>query len=373
MEKAGNLEETEEEQKEVKDRIKKLESQAAKYESRIQILKDEINSYEELGKEASDHMRKRIDEARKDIASFIADLSVYSSVNENNGASSYALRVWTFQSGMDYLKDNSEMVEECSTWQEVLQLLEDNLVYAGVGKEYRSLTASVLYSAYHTELPILLIGPNAEELVHALSLAVCGKLASVLDCSGEYKASVLEELSHTNDEIVIVRSPLQQDWVLEQTKMDRSSRKHFFGVHPYIEDLYIEPKGLYNYVLPLFTEPLVDNRSMVGKMWAGKEKEDFSHYDQRKTPSVKLPHMSSIGLSKLTVAMLKSVIGTAKTVSEKLDSWDLEYLFGVLPFAVLMQRNDILADVVDDFDGISEKRGVSGFLKTEFQRYCQDE
>lgn len=38
--------------------------------------------------------------------------------------------------------------------------------------------------------------------------------------------------------------------------------------HPYVEDIQVEPKSLYGFMLPLFTEFLVDKKLLVNTMGA---------------------------------------------------------------------------------------------------------
>ena len=69
------------------------------------------------------------------------------------------------------------------------------------------------------------------------------------------------EVLLSEDEIVIVKNPFAAEWVDDVIHMVEESNKFFVLVTPFVEDLLIEPKGIFNYVQPLFTESFVSYRA----------------------------------------------------------------------------------------------------------------
>ena len=353
--------------------IEGLKGQVARYVEEIEDKKREVARYENLALEASEAMKARIAKAQEDVASFIADLSVFMPRVDKPGSFSQAVQKWTHHPGIDYVIEKPDFTEKCDSWEQVAELIEDNMKAAGVITRFRPLISRLLYSAYLQGIPVMLVGPCGEAIAHGFSLAVTGRTAAVLDCSGEVNHSAIEELNQTEDEIVIVRNPLHPDWLMEQTKCENLTGKMTFWVHPYSEDLCVEPKGLYNYVLPVLTEFLADCQPVLSEMFAGMTSDDFECFEDDSPVGVDLIPIRKLGLGVMGTKKLKSAIGKAKLMSQDKDLCDMDYLFGILSIAVVVQRFDILQGILENYKDIVAKRKLSSFVKAEFLRYCADE
>lgn len=122
------------------------------------------------------------------------------------------------------------------------------------------LFAVCLWTAYMDRIPLLLAGPCAHEIADAFSLALTGKTAAVFDCAG---VNTLEDLNICllgDDEIVALLNPLASNMISYLPELVSSDDKYFFALQPFVEDLKLEPRGLYNYFLPVRTECMLERR-----------------------------------------------------------------------------------------------------------------
>ena len=91
-----------------------------------------------------------------------------------------------------------------------------------------------------------------------------------------------------NDEgrVIVLLDPINTGWISHIPDFTAQKDKLILAVHPFAEDLLIEPKGLYNYVVPVLTELFVDQPA-YGKYVGGCFGADFRGYDRTK-PQKKL-------------------------------------------------------------------------------------
>ena len=82
-------------------------------------------------------------------------------------------------------------LEAHHSWTNVINTATFELGEAGVAKQYRSGLAAFLCAAYIEKQPILLIGPNAIDIIQAFSAAVTGHKHGRLCCEGSYNLSLI--------------------------------------------------------------------------------------------------------------------------------------------------------------------------------------
>ena len=143
-------------------------------------------------------------------------------------------------------------------------------------------------------------------------------------------------------------------------------KKHLIWAHPYAEDLLAEPKGLYNYMIPVLSECFVGAVSPCN-CWPGKREECFKSYVSKKKEPLRLGAFRRLKLSKLLTNRLTIVLSDAKAIMENpAREKDIEVLFGVLPLCVLTDRLDVLTDMIENEEGISNS------VKNEVTRYIEE-
>ena len=181
-----------------------------------------------------------------------------------------------------------------------------------------------------------------------------------------YDSDIVTNIKGHSESIVSVQNMFGKGWNDGYPQMFAKLDKQVIWTHPYVEDLAIEPKGLYNYMLPILSECFV-GMLPADEPWPGKRAEKFKPYVSKKQSPLRISAFKKLGLSKLLMNRLTQVLSDAKVVLNcSANEKDMEVLFGLLPLCVLTGRTDILKEVIE-----SEKN-ISATVKTEAKRYIEE-
>ena len=156
-----------------------------------------------------------------------------------------------------------------------------------------------------------------------------------------------------------------KDWDNTLLQSLMHTEKFIIWTHPYVEDLLIEPKGLYNYALPVFTECFVETRPME-KFVPGVRSGKFKQYPLQTMLSGGSKLLQQLGLSKLTTNQLQMLLANASAMIDRKNK-DMEFLFAMLPFAVLTGQKEFLKETLD------AEKNISGAVKEEIKRYLGED
>lgn len=333
----------------------KILRETADAQAKLDQLLTEIEEYEVLGANTVQAVRDKIGLAQQDMAGFIAELSTF--LPQQSVQSSPANR-WTFTPGeVCHSMDN---MEGCSSWKDTFELLCDNLQLAGIGSQWTIMLSSFLYSAYLNRMPLLLAGPNAKAIADALSMTIYGKKVDLLKCCGEQDAAALS--SFVESDMAAVQNPFHPDWI---SCISHSNNGFALWLHPFTEDLQIEPHGLYHYAYPIFTECFVDQLPSVENMDAGQETVEYDEFKPDPKYRAKMGPVKKLGLSQLMLSRLEKVLADAKCIGSISDT-SMECLFGMLPMCVLSDKQEALTELLD-----SEKN-IKSEVRAELQRYVEE-
>lgn len=228
----------------------------------IDVLQAKKTESEKLAENIGTLIEEKISSARSDVADFLAEYSMYlpatapvSSAVPVSGSNnqSDAAKVKT------YIVNNRINGDErrISVYSELIDLISDNLETAGVNEEFTTTLAGYMYAASIASMPVLLAGPYTETIADAFSYAVTGKHAIAYNCS--YDNSDLLTVFGDNG-VVIIHGVFDGPWTNEiLSQLTHMEKRFYFIDHPFTDDLSVEPYGLVNYFLPVFTEDLMEN------------------------------------------------------------------------------------------------------------------
>ena len=225
---------------------------------------------------------------------------------------------------------NRECFEHHTAWDELLCTIEDELEEAGVSKSSVRGLAAYLYSAYCGRIPLLLAGPNGRDIADAFSSALFGRTASLLCCENGYDSKAIETCMRDGGSIVALLNPLNANWINHFPLLTAGKEKFIIAVQPFAEDLWVEPRSLYHYVLPVLTEPFVDqtaSRNFTG----GCICEDFQEHPPT-TPQKSVPLAAKLSMPILAQNRLRQILADIKVLSGN-DCADYDFLFGALPYS----------------------------------------
>ena len=322
------------------------------YKNKLVDVEKTLASKTKLADSIEKEVNKRIKQAKSEVDKFITDIffsnayliqdNQHRDVNNTFGEKSCKTTDYAIISRGTVLDKQS--VIQNDTWKDVLELIEENLKIAGIKKEYSSPFASFLYSAYLQHITVLLAGPNSSEIVDAVSAAVLGCTSDALNCIGEPDISALEKAFDESNGIIKIKNAFNSTWMPHLLDFAANKEKYCFLVHPYVEDLIIEPKGVFSYIMPVFTDLLIDEMPR-NIMEGGAIGDSFDTFNLDRINHIRnnavLKHI------KLSNIVKKKYAGVLNNMGKMLDMPninDYSVLFTVLPYAYVTNQLPSLLD-----------------------------
>ena len=312
-------------------------------------------------------VRQKIADAQKDMAGFIADLSVFLPQSDTASVSQKRVTRWQYTCAIEglYCDDDIDLAE---SWRNEFDAIHQNLSHAlSIDSDFCTMLTSFLYSAHINNVPILIAGPGGHEIAEALSASIYANGAGKLALGNECDFDVADGIKEFSEPIVSIQNMFGKGWADTLPQAFTKLKKQVIWTHPYVEDMVIEPKGLYNYMLPILSECFVGALPAL-EMWPSKRAAKFQPYVSKKKQPLRISAFKRLGLSKLLLNHLTLILSDAKGILETpARDKDMEILFGMLPLCVLTGRLDILKDVIET------ESGISNSVKAEAARYIQEE
>lgn len=357
----SELQEAEERKSQIEREIKNFQDQITSAQSRLEKLKSDIVHYEALGNDTLQAVQKKIGDAQEDVADFIAELSMF--LPQSTVAASTISSLCHYKTGTSVSEENEP--EICESWRDELALLQGNLSFMSFdsdeSRDLNKLLSAFLYAAYVQNIPLLIAGPYAHEFADAVSLSVAGRYAGILTLDGRCDADTIKQLETSDDTVIVIQNIFGKDWDDNLLQSLMRLNKFIIWTRPYTEDLLIEPKGLYNYALPLFTEHFIETKP-TNQFIPGMHSKEFCQYPIQKIPFNRSKVLQQLGVSKLAASHLHMVLSNASVMID-LRNRDLEFLFAILPFAVLTEQKDFLGEILDT------EKNISNTVKAEIKHY----
>lgn len=334
-------------------------------------LTDSIAAKESLAAEVEQAVAERIQKARENAADFIAEMAfagmpavqsmpqvqaIGAAVPGLSAASAETYRV---------CPDKHNELEEHLSWDDVIMAAELGLEDAGVAQKYGQGLAAFLCAAYIKKQPLLLVGPNAIDIIEAFSATICAHKHGVLCCEGSYDRQAIEKIGAAGESIVLINNLLASGWINRLPEILARKDIFYVATHPYAADIQVEPGSLYGFMLPLFTEFLVNQPARgeyLGGYLADELKEDIKKRLATES-SKQLPILSELVPSPLVrtrinrlAAMMHDICPNAKA--------DDDFMFCVLPIAYAsMAVNKLTEKMADLQRGIVISKNLKGDLK----------
>ena len=336
-------------------------------QSKLEQLRTEIEQYEALGNDALTAVRQKISDAQKDMAGFIADLSVFLPQSSLSPNSKQQVSGWRYTHYFSlYLEEEIEFSE---TWEDEISIISDNLqCSAKVENELCLMLTAFVYAAHINNIPLLIAGPGGYDIANVLSASIYASPAGQLTLCNECSYSNITEVSKYDEHIIAVQNMFGKGWSDILPQAFSTLNKHIIWTHPYAEDLAIEPKGLYNYMLPILSECFVGIANFqVTLPTPGKRVDGFKAYPHKRKQPLRMAAFKRLGLSKLLTQQLELVLTDTKAIIGSSKDKDIEVLFGLIPLCVLTGRVDVLSEAIET------EKGISNSIKAEAARYIEEE
>lgn len=131
-----------------------------------------------------------------------------------------------------------------------------NLGDAGIFKKLEAELARYLMAAYHSRTNLLIAGAGGLGIARALSTALCGVEPTTLYPSvADHPQEVCAQIAACGTQIVVIPNALGSNTLDHMmTVADQRPEKMFIFLTPFAQSLALEPRGLYQYMLPLFAD-----------------------------------------------------------------------------------------------------------------------
>lgn len=313
----------------------------------INTLSEQIQAKEKLAANVEEQVNAKIEQARKNAASFIAENAFIRPLSQVSYETPLNLnKLSYFIKGENRSADD---LENSDTWMDVLLTLQAELPEAGVAAERIVGLSGFLYAAFLNKIPILLAGPNGNEIANAFSLALFGCTPASLYCAGNFNEDDLRKCSNSDTAVVVIENPFMNDWYSGILKLLSQRNRFYILVHPFVEDLTIEPNSLINYCFPLFTDTFVDSPPTMNYL-GGRMAESFKAFVQETAIDVRSSYPKLLQEMKLSL-IAKNTIQRILTDYHQLISdktADNDYKFVLEPLARFLDKTDMLEEYKKD-------------------------
>lgn len=301
-------------------------------------LNEYLADKEKLASEVEEKINDRINEARKNAADFISSMAfVNNSVSVVGTVSSDNTALPVYES------IKLAETDEYSDVDDLLSILDDNLVESGVSTKVSYGLGAFMYSAYISKVSLLLAGINSLEISQAFAASVTGEMVPEFDCSCVFSVEKLREITNCESDIFIIRNIFNSDWITHIDKILKSKAYVIF-IHPISEDISVEPEGVFNYMLPVLTDLIVDNmpNEIIN---GGIPSSDFEE------PKYKVSYSSSVikqlKANQIYKKKMKMILSGTKELYKK-DHDDIESLFAIAPYCIIKNQKSELISAIEE-------------------------
>lgn len=290
--------------KEIVENITQLKKEIALKESELLKQKNDIDSnnkaVEKLKKLEIDiqtKIRERLTQARSEVSTLLTEYSFLLSPKMLENAS---LAVPIAETKDDFLIKpifrKLEQIEEAENFEAAKYNLITNLNEAGISDLKRATElAQFLIAAYCNRSNLLLAGIGGSDIATALSTAICHCDPVRLNLSQQIpERDAHDIIASANAPIILVPNAFNSE-SLEKiiSVIELLPQKMFIFTIPFPQSLAIEPRGLYQYMLPLFTDFYISDKASRDYIYESAEQviQDFS-ITQREIVIAKVDNIS---------------------------------------------------------------------------------
>lgn len=234
----------------------------------------------------------------------------------------------------------------------IIRVLKSNLKRSGVSEHYAEGLAKYLIAAYMHKQPLILVGPNSLDIIEAFAAAVCHQTYACLTCDDNYSAQIHNLLGAHQERLVVLNNLISSAYIGHLEEILSHKGLFFIATHPYKEDLQVEPKSLYGFMLPIFTEFLV-SESASG-MYTGismtNEASLFKFNELEDDYAVS--KLNSFAPSPLVLNKVNTIFARMADLMEEDEDEsgykDIEVVLALLPLAYAQMKINKLEDAIED-------------------------
>lgn len=331
-------------------------------EAKDKLLK-EIAEKEQLAIDVEASVADRIRHAQENVSDFIANMAFVASPTikvepANYNASSTSAISATYDivcRDMDGVE-----LEPHKSWHDVIETTIYELEAAGISSKYSKSFATYLCAAFIAKEPIMLVGPNAKDIIEAFNTSLFGNKYGLLQCEGAFSSDTFNAIGHYDEHVVLIINLFSDGWINRIPEIFTKKDVLFVVTHPFAEDIQVEPKSIYNYLLPLFTDFFVD-KNPSGSYSGGYFADDFKEYIPKKMKNREPKYFSRLPANNLIKNKIKNILTIMHNLHSEMTGDD-DFMFGIFQYAYATMNMEIINDIIGD-----SNNSISRELKSEMQ------
>ena len=341
-----------EEEADCAERVKERKREYDQLGDRIAEAENRIQSQKQLADEVEGYVKDKIGQARKNAAEFIAENAFIYPADPSWMGTPEKVQ----GPGEDRTRErNAFFSEECELKTEdpdsyddpeqLLQTIQYELLEAGASEALAADLAALLYSAYINRIPLLLAGPNGREIASAFVASLrCAKPA-VLSCEGPFDRVVLSACEKAEGDTVVIEDFFQPEWKEKIVRLISRRDKMYFLIHPFAEDLTIEPRGLFHYCVPVLTEQFIVS-APSGDLVGGRSTENYVPYTSEGGERRYGKLLDAMRVRSLARENVQQIIADMHTLTRKEEA-DPDHILVLYPLAYVLGETTRWAEYLD--------------------------
>jgi hypothetical protein len=228
------------------------------------------------------------------------------------------------------------------SYQETIDTLSNELEEAGVAKSVCINFARFLYTIYVTRCSVILAGPNGEHIANALSVSIFGKKADIIDCSIVDNCQIFELAEKSDNAIILIKNLFNSRWRVQLAERLQNTDRQFIIIHPFIEDLAIEPRSLFSYAFPIVTETIINGKP-TGFFVGGKNKKPYQELKLTNEIMKPDPILRNLNVGYPSGKMMSTILDAFESYWPEAKS-EVAYLFIYFSYAYITGQGEKLID-----------------------------
>ncbi|MEN6460641.1 MAG: hypothetical protein ABFC94_04625 [Syntrophomonas sp.] len=266
----------------LKKEIALKESELLKQKNEITSNKNAIEKFKNLELDVQAKIRERLAQARSEVGTLLTEYS-FLLPPKMLGAATLAVPIPEIKDDflITQVSRKAEQIEEAENLEAAKYNLIINLNEAGISDNKSATELSqFLIAAYCNKANLLIAGVGGPDIATALSAAICHCDPARLTLSQQISQQDTHDIIASADaQIILVPNAFGSESFEKIVSItELLPQKMFIFTIPFSQSLAIEPRGLYQYMLPLFTDFFISDKASRDYIYESAEQaiQEFS-------------------------------------------------------------------------------------------------
>lgn len=340
------------------EQIKSAEMDYDIQQKNLEKVRSDIQKEKDFGDEVEKQVATKIENARQHAAEFVSEFVFHTGPQPNPVKEEKSQDHLLYVPGV---QAEAGLIKQIDSKDSAVRVLRKNLKM--LIDESRTAMSQFLFAAYCYRTPVILAGPGSTSIAEKLAISFTGSTAGKIDCSGKYSSYFLSQLEELPEPILIFNNFLQAGWIEQIPEFLQQTKKYCICTSSMKEPLSFETAGLFNYMVPVFTE------NIVNPFYLENKTEDHCIYGFCSEETEKVAYeldegyddsLRTLGMSVFAAFQNTALFNMAGFYQEE-GRKDL-YKLGYYPYAYVNNRMDKLREILDEDQSVLEKDEILEYI-----------